>query len=661
VPSHIIASMQNLNTLSTFGAHPKEFDPEQVRPVLINLTTIIKWYLKYKDKQIINKSEAEEVINETKVPENSTEQIQKPKKRMILLPSGLALVVVVIIGALFLFDVIGGGKPTKELEKSIAVLPFKLLSDEPDKQYLADGMMDAILLHLSKIEDLHVMSRTSTEQYRESGKTMPEIGRELGVEYLLEGSFQKSGDHVRLIVQLIQANKDDHVWSNEYDRKWNDIFSVQSEVEKAIAGELHAVITPEEKQLIEKKPTTSLTAYDFYQRGREQYIKYWINRESKATLGYWIDNENKITLEQAEDLYHKALTYDSTFAQAYTGLASIYWDKHFYEEYFSEDFLDSVLVLCDIALSYDNQIAEAYIIRGYYYDNEGLVNKALDEYDKALNFNPNAWEAYYKKGELYAYDDFVKAIENREKAASLNHGSELSSILTSISIAFQRAGFKDQCEYYANEALLLDGGSSQYYYILANHELCWGNFEKSLELGLKANDLDSNNLHNLAEDIAFNYMLLGKYDESLKYYIKYFEMSKAQGVLSLALMHRIGYAYWKNGYPEEANYYFDKQIEYCNNIIELGRKFRHMSFAYYDLAGVYAFRSKKEEAYENLRILNQIKIAPLWLVTYINNDPLFNSIRDEPEFQQIVRNVEAKYRAEHERVRKWLEENDLPG
>jgi hypothetical protein len=166
--------MQNLNTLSTFGAHPKEFDPEQVRPVLINLTTIIKWYLKYKDKQIINKSEAEEVINETKVPENSTEQIQKPKKRMILLPSGLALVVVVIIGALFLFDVIGGGKPTKELEKSIAVLPFKLLSDEPDKQYLADGMMDAILLHLSKIEDLHVMSRTSTEQYRESGKTMPE-------------------------------------------------------------------------------------------------------------------------------------------------------------------------------------------------------------------------------------------------------------------------------------------------------------------------------------------------------------------------------------------------------------------------------------------------------------------------------------------------------
>jgi tetratricopeptide (TPR) repeat protein len=481
------------------------------------------------------------------------------------------------------------------------------------------------------------------------------------VEYLLEGSFQKSGDHVRLIVQLIQANKDDHVWSNEYDRKWNDIFSVQSEVEKAIAGELHAVITPEEKQLIEKKPTTSLTAYDFYQRGREQYIKYWINRESKATLGYWIDNENKITLEQAEDLYHKALTYDSTFAQAYTGLASIYWDKHFYEEYFSEDFLDSVLVLCDIALSYDNQIAEAYIIRGYYYDNEGLVNKALDEYDKALNFNPNAWEAYYKKGELYAYDDFVKAIENREKAASLNHGSELSSILTSISIAFQRAGFKDQCEYYANEALLLDGGSSQYYYILANHELCWGNFEKSLELGLKANDLDSNNLHNLAEDIAFNYMLLGKYDESLKYYIKYFEMSKAQGVLSLALMHRIGYAYWKNGYPEEANYYFDKQIEYCNNIIELGRKFRHMSFAYYDLAGVYAFRSKKEEAYENLRILNQIKIAPLWLVTYINNDPLFNSIRDEPEFQQIVRNVEAKYRAEHERVRKWLEENDLPG
>jgi tetratricopeptide (TPR) repeat protein len=189
--------------------------------------------------------------------------------------------------------------------------------------------------------------------------------------------------------------------------------------------------------------------------------------------------------------------------------------------------------------------------------------------------------------------------------------------------------------------------------------LCWGNFEKSLGIALKANELNPDNLHNLCENIAFNYMLLGKYDESLKYYKKYFEKSKAQGVLSIAYMNRIGYAYWKNGYKKEAEYYFDKQIEYCNNAIKLGRKNRNQLFSYYDLACVYAFRGEKEKAYENLRNLNQLRVAPLWLVTFFEHDPLFDSIKNEPEFQQIARDIAAKYQAEHERVRKWLEEQGM--
>jgi TolB-like protein len=182
---------------------------------------------------------------------------------------------VIIIG-LLIFNIAGGRKQAEDraiLEKSIAVLPFKYMSDESEKQYLADGAMDDIILHLSKIEDLRVMSRTSVEQYRETDKTATVICQELDVAYLLEGSFQKHGDQVRLIVQLIRPGKEGHIWANEYNRSWKDIFSVQSEVAQNIARELHAVITPEEIQLIEKKPTTSLTAYDFYQRGREEYIR----------------------------------------------------------------------------------------------------------------------------------------------------------------------------------------------------------------------------------------------------------------------------------------------------------------------------------------------------------------------------------------------------
>jgi tetratricopeptide (TPR) repeat protein len=146
----------------------------------------------------------------------------------------------------------------------------------------------------------------------------------------------------------------------------------------------------------------------------------------------------------------------------------------------------------------------------------------------------------------------------------------------------------------------------------------------------------------------------------LRYFEKFIEKGKIRSFYTeLSGAHRLGYAYWQNGYIETGQQYFDQQINYCNRSIELGRDYAKNYFAYYDLAGIYAFLGDKEKAYENLRIFNQRKIMYSWMVNYIHNDPLFDSIRDEPEFQQIVRDVEAKYQAEHERVRQWLEENEL--
>jgi TolB-like protein/AraC-like DNA-binding protein len=262
----------------------------------------------------------------------------------------ISLAALVVVASMFILYL-----ETSINDKSIAVLPFKSLSDDPERQYLADGVMDAIILHLSKIEDLRVIDRTSVEQYREPDRKANTICKELDVAYLLEGSFQKYGDQARLIVQLIRPGKEGRVWVKEYDRNWKDIFSVQSEVAQTIARELQAVITPEEKELIEKIPTANLTAYDFYQRGREELIKYWL------------DNNNREALERAENLYHEALEYDFDFAQAYTGLAWVYLEKQYSETFYAENFLDSMLILADIALSFDDQLAEAYEVRGDYY------------------------------------------------------------------------------------------------------------------------------------------------------------------------------------------------------------------------------------------------------------------------------------------------------
>jgi tetratricopeptide (TPR) repeat protein len=448
-------------------------------------------------------------------------------------------------------------------------------------------------------------------------------------------------------VQLIAADNEKHLLGKSYEEEiheTSDIINIQSQIAQSIAAELKATMTPEEKQLIEKTPTTNLTAYDFYQRGREEHTKYWVN------------NSNRAVLQIAEDLYHKALKYDSTFAQAYTGLARVYWDKHSSaKEYFSENYMDSVLILSDIALSFDNKLAEAYTIRGKYYTYKGVINKAIDEYDKSIKLNPNSWEAYYGRADMYGSGDLVTWIDNYQKAASLNHGFELPGLLREISYAYDMAGFKDKARSISLEAFKLDGDSVAYFDMLAGFE---DNNEKAIELERKAYAIDSTNL-TVVNSLAYYYMNLNQFKESLKYYKKYIEMLKVLGTFTNNQMLRIGYAYWVNGYKKEAEDYFDKQLEYSKNEIKLKRLWAQRLYPYYDIAGISAFRGDKEKAYENLKIFNQRERMPLWVVIFLKTDPLFNSIRNEPEFQQILKEVEAKYQAEHDRVGKWMKEQGI--
>jgi TolB-like protein/tetratricopeptide (TPR) repeat protein len=571
---------------------------------------------------------------------------KKSKKWLIMLISFFLSVV----GAFVIYKIIDSGNQTQDLtklEKSIAVLPFINDSHDEENTYFINGIMDEVLNNLQKIKDFRVLSRTSAEKYRGSTKfSIPEIAKALDANYIVEGSGQKYGNTFRLRVQLIAAKNEKHLWAESYEQEikdTKDIFKIQSQIAQTIASELKATITPDEKQLIEKTSTTNLTAYDFYQRGRAEHTKYWI------------DNGNRAALKKAEDFYHKALEYDSTFAQAYTGLARVFWDKHYWEEYFSENYMDSVLFLCDIALSFDKQLAEAYTVKGQYFHIKGNINKAIDEYDKALKINPNSWEAYSGKGYLYENDDQLMTIENLQKAASLNHGPEFVSLIRRLSEAYDRSGFIEEAKNYNAEALKLNGDSIEY--LLSSGRIEWhqGNFKKATEF-LGKGYLINSNRSEILNNLAYSYLFAGQYKESLNYYIKYLERLTTLGQFDLHNMHRIGYAYWENGYKKEAEYYFDKQIEYSYNLIKSDRPFAQLFYTYYDLAGVYAFRGDRDKAYENLRIFNRREIIPLWMPTLIKTDPLFDKIRNEPEFQQIVRDVESKYQAEHERVRKWLTE-----
>jgi TolB-like protein/lipoprotein NlpI len=638
VPSNIIASMEGLNTLSTFGTHPKDFDPEQVKPVLNNLAIIIKWYVKYKDAQTINKAKPEEVKSGGKELMDNRGDIHRPKKKLILLISGVLLVVAIVIVVLFVFNIIGSKTEIKETEKSIAVLPFTLLSNETDKQYLADGMMDAIVLHLSKIEDLRVLARTSTLQYREPDKTMTEIGRELGVSYMLEGSFQKYGDNVRLIVQLIKTEEEDHIWVNEYDRKWNDILSVQSEVAQVVARELHSVITPEEKELIEKASTTKLTAYDLYLQGNNYQEDY-----SKTN--------SLETYQKAVSLYLASIDIDSAFARAYTGLAFAYWNRYYWESYFKENFMDSCVVLANIALSFDEQLDEAYFIKGRCYELIGHIEEALENYDKTLKINPNYYGAYERKGWVLTSikNDYVNGIDNYNNALIRIHGKERSLLLRNLAFAYKDIGFFDKARYYYDEAFTLDSNKAanfSHLYILAAVE---EKLDEAMEIERKHQEIDSTYIPQSIIDYVDK-------DEAYNIAIRIIDYYKKSGEPNLQTSHRVGFALWRVGKIEEARKYLDQQIKYSEESIQLKRDIAHWKAAYYDLAITYAFLGNKEKAYQYLDELNKGNTCQIRFIIFLKHDPPLESIRSEERFQKILQNYEAKYLAEHERVRKWMEE-----
>jgi TolB-like protein/class 3 adenylate cyclase len=194
---------------------------------------------------------------------------------------GLVIIVCVALAGLLIASFLfwQGQKPKTSAvaatipEKSIAVLPFENLSRDPDNAYFADGIQDEILPRLSKIADLKVISRTSTQQYQSKPGNLSEIARQLGVAHIVEGSVQKSADAVRVNVQLIKAANDSHLWADTFDRKLTDIFSVESEVAKAIAEQLRAKLTGQEEQVIAAKPTDNPQAYDAYLRGLAYTLK----------------------------------------------------------------------------------------------------------------------------------------------------------------------------------------------------------------------------------------------------------------------------------------------------------------------------------------------------------------------------------------------------
>jgi TolB-like protein/Flp pilus assembly protein TadD len=310
-----------------------------------------------------------------------------PASRAIPAGRARAWIAALVIGAaliaaasFYIFSHRFGSKPI--LEKSVAVLPFENLSRDPDNAYFADGIQDEILTRLSKIADLKVISRTSTQHYKSAPDNLREIASQLGVAHILEGSVQKSGDAVRVNVQLIKAANDSHLWAETFDRKLTDIFSVESEVAKAIADQLRAKLTGQEEQVIAAKPTDNPEAYDAYLRG----------------LAYWLKTANTPTNSLGAQKYLKeAVRLDPKFALAW-GLLSIADSRG----YISGNLQPTVALreearqAAETALTLQPNLGEAVWAKGYYH------YSCLKDYDTAVRYFEQARRLLPNNGQIPA-------------------------------------------------------------------------------------------------------------------------------------------------------------------------------------------------------------------------------------------------------------------
>jgi serine/threonine protein kinase/Tfp pilus assembly protein PilF len=347
--------------------------------------------------------ETDSSLPQTKAAESIVSKIKR-HKRGVLLTLAAALLAAAAVACFFSF----GAPASSPNEKSIAVLPFENLSEDKSNAYFADGIQDEILTRLSKIADLKVISRTSTQRYKKTHQKLSEIAKQLGVANLLEGSVQKTNDQVRVNVQLIRAANDSHLWAETFDRRLTDIFSVESGIAKAIADQLRVKLTGQEEEVIAARPTDNPEAYDAYLRGlaytlktgnspantlaAQKYLKEAVRLDPKFALAWAL-------LSYVDALGYLTLTLQPTAAlREETGQAA------------------------ETALTLQPNLGEAILARGYYYyaclkDNDAAVRY----FEQARQFLPNN-----------------------------------SQIPESLAYVARRRGQWEQCELYFNEAERLD-------------------------------------------------------------------------------------------------------------------------------------------------------------------------------------------------------------
>src|SRR5256884_1805284 len=351
-------------------------------------------------------------------------------------------VVVSAVGGFFLFP----RASARNVEKSIAVLPFQSLSDEKENAYFADGMQDDILTNLSKIGDLKVISRMSVMSYRGDGvRNAREIGKALGVATLLEGSVRRAGNRVRVNVQLINANNDEHIWAEDYDRDLTDVFAIQTDLAQKIASALQAKLSPTEKARLDNRPTQNPDAYLLFVQAHDYATRMDIFRD---------------TTLKAEPLFEQAIKLDPNFALAFAGLSMVEsWLYHSSDPVPARR--EKARLNADEALRLQPDLPEGHLALGFsYYYGDRDYERALAEFEIAKRGLPNDAQAYMAIGAIQRRQGkWTESTANLERAAALDPKN--ADILRNLAFSYMAERNFEAADKIFNRAIVAEPQSLQ--------------------------------------------------------------------------------------------------------------------------------------------------------------------------------------------------------
>jgi TolB-like protein/AraC-like DNA-binding protein len=526
------------------------------------------------------------------------------------------------------------------IEKSIAVLPFKNDSDDSSNTHIVNGLMEAILDNLQKIEDLEVTSRTSVEKYRGGTKTIPELFKELEVNYFVEGSGQKIGDQILLTIQLIDARNDKHLWSQQYKREAKDIFKLQMEVSKDIAGKIQAIITPDEKRRIEKVPTDNLVAYDHFLKGSDLLVKADGDADLLKAIAY----------------FQQAIAEDPQFAQPYAYIAICYYYLEIFQA--NRKYGLEINTYADKALLYDAELPESLFAKALFYQQDGQYKLAVDYFEKALTYSPNAGRIHNFLSDIYANylpntEKYLKhALQGIRAAISDQDSITASFTYLHLSNALAQTGFINEAEEYVIKSLNYNTQNSfaEYLHIYIkqakNFDLQRAKEELIILLAKDTSRLD------IIQEVAKVCYTLEDYEEAWYYYKKFLTLKEMWGLnIYNSIDINIAFVLDQLGRNDEAEQFYEKFLTYATKDQTIYKDLY--------LSSYYAAKGEVEKGTKYFKAFTKQRDYQYWIILFLDKDPVVLKLSTHPDFKKTLKEISDNFWIQHEQTREMLEDEGV--